>query len=66
MAPDGVDGLAITGLECRDIGIIAAGARLTLYELSTQRASLEDAFLELTREHADFRPPADHRDGTPE
>lgn len=55
VTPDGTDGLSITGLECRDVGILAAGAGLTLYELSTQRASLEDAFMELTQEHADFR-----------
>ena len=45
----------ISGLESRDVGILAAAAGLTLYELSTQRASLEDAFLALTHEHADFR-----------
>ena len=52
---DGPDGLSVTGLESRDVGILAAGAGLTLYELSTQRASLEDAFMDLTREQADFR-----------
>jgi len=55
VTPDGAEGLSITGLECRDVGIIAANAGLTLYELSAQRASLEDAFLELTHEQADFR-----------
>jgi len=45
----------VKGLESRDIGILAAGAGLTLYELSTQRASLEDAFMELTHEHAAYR-----------
>lgn len=64
VAPDGEDGVAITGLECRDVGIIAAAAGLTLYELSTQRASLEDAFLELTREHADFRATSKGQDVT--
>ena len=34
---------------------MAAGAGLTVYELSTQHASLEDAFMELTREHAEYR-----------
>jgi ABC-2 type transport system ATP-binding protein len=52
---DGADGLSITGLECRDVGILAAGAGLTLYELSMRTASLEDAFLELTQEHSDYR-----------
>jgi ABC-2 type transport system ATP-binding protein len=38
VSADGQDAIAITGLECRDVGIIAATAGLTLYELSTQRA----------------------------
>ena len=59
VTPDGPEGLSITGMESRDVGIAAAGAGLTLYELSTQRASLEDAFMELTHEHADFHAPAD-------
>ncbi len=52
---DGPEGLSVTGLESRDVGIIAAQAGLTLYELTTQRASLEDAFMELTHEHGEFR-----------
>ncbi|MEY9964152.1 ABC-2 type transport system ATP-binding protein [Streptacidiphilus sp. MAP12-16] len=56
---DGTEGLSIKGMECRDVGILAAGAGLTLYELSAQRASLEDAYMELTHEHADFRATAD-------
>ena len=47
--------MSVQGLESRDVGILAAGAGLTLYELSTQRASLEDAFMELTHEHAEYR-----------
>ncbi len=54
---EGTEGLTVKGLECRDVGIVAAGAGITLFELSTQRASLEDAFLDLTRDHADFRAP---------
>jgi ABC-2 type transport system ATP-binding protein len=54
VTPDGSEGLSIAGMESRDVGIVAAGAGLTLYELSTERASLEDAFMELTHEHADF------------
>ncbi len=52
---DGPDGLSVTGLESREVGILASGAGLTLYELSTQRASLEDAFLDLTSDQAEFR-----------
>ena len=52
---DGPEELSVQGLESRDIGILASGAGLTLYELSTQRASLEDAFMELTHEHAEYQ-----------
>jgi ABC-2 type transport system ATP-binding protein len=54
VTPDGAQGLNVTGMESRDVGILVAGTSLTLYELSTQRASLEDAFMELTHEAADF------------
>jgi ABC-2 type transport system ATP-binding protein len=52
--PDGAERLAVTGLECRDVGILAAGAGLILYELSPQQASLEAAFMEMTRDSAEF------------
>ena len=52
---DDPESLSITGMESRDVGIIAAGAGLTLYELATQRASLEDAFMDLTQDHGEFR-----------
>ncbi len=52
---EGGDELRVTGLESRDIGIITAAAEMTLYELSTQRASLEEAFMEMTQDHEQFR-----------
>jgi ABC-2 type transport system ATP-binding protein len=52
--------LSVQGLESRDVGILAAGAGLTLYELSTQRASLEDAFIELTHDHAAYQGTTEH------
>ena len=55
VTPDGPEALSVKGMEARDVGILAASAGLTLYELSTQRASLEEAFMELTHEHGDFR-----------
>jgi len=51
---DGEETLIVTGLECRDVGIIAAGAGITLYELSRQEASLEEAFMEMTRGSAEY------------
>jgi ABC-2 type transport system ATP-binding protein len=53
-APSGDDTLIVTGLECREVGIIAAGAGITLYELSRQEASLEEAFMEMTRGSEEF------------
>jgi ABC-2 type transport system ATP-binding protein len=61
----GPEELTVQGLESRDVGILASGAGLTLYELSTQRASLEDAFMELTHEHAEYRATADSLDASP-
>jgi ABC-2 type transport system ATP-binding protein len=52
---DGDDTLIVTGLECRDVGIIAAGGGITLFELSRQEASLEEAFMEMTRGSAEYR-----------
>jgi len=52
--PEAEDVLIVTGLDCRDVGIIASGAGLTLYELSPQEASLEEAFMEMTRDSADY------------
>jgi ABC-2 type transport system ATP-binding protein len=52
--PTGNDTLIVTGLECRDVGIIAADAGITIYELSRQEASLEEAFMEMTRGSEEF------------
>jgi len=51
---DGEDTLTITGLDCREVGELAAGAGITLHELSPQQASLEEAFMEMTRDSAEF------------
>ena len=56
---DGDDTLIVTGLECREVGIIAANGGVTLYELSRQEASLEEAFMELTRDSVEFHGHAD-------
>jgi ABC-2 type transport system ATP-binding protein len=39
----------VTGLDAPGVGDLAAGRGLRLHELSPRRASLEEAFLELTR-----------------
>jgi ABC-2 type transport system ATP-binding protein len=47
--------LTVTGLESDPIGVIAAEHGITLLELSPQQASLEDAFMELTRDAVEYR-----------
>jgi ABC-2 type transport system ATP-binding protein len=48
------DTLIVTGMEARDVGIIAGAAGITLYELSPRSASLEEAFMELTRDASEY------------
>jgi ABC-2 type transport system ATP-binding protein len=52
-----VDGeaLVVEGLSSDEIGTVAARARITVLELSPQSASLEDAYLALTRDSIDHR-----------
>jgi ABC-2 type transport system ATP-binding protein len=64
VAEDG-DSLTITGLECRDVGELAAGAGITLHELSPQQASLEEAFMEMTRDSAEFLAESQQSGGGP-
>ena len=49
---DGV--LAVTGMEARDVGIVAGTAAITLYELADRSPSLEQAFMELTRDAVEY------------
>ena len=49
------DGIEVEGLSSDQIGIAAASAHITLYELATQSASLEEAYMALTAESVDFR-----------
>ncbi|MHB1613566.1 MAG: ATP-binding cassette domain-containing protein [Actinomycetes bacterium] len=48
-------GLAVTNLVADEIGDIVAANGWVLHELSTQTASLEEAFMELTQDSIDFR-----------
>ena len=47
--------LTAEGLSSDDIGTLAAQAQITVLELSPQSASLEDAYLALTRDSVDYR-----------
>ena len=49
--------LDVTGLSSDEIGIRAGRAGITLFELSPVQASLEEAFMEMTRDAVEYRSP---------
>ena len=52
----GTDGaLIVTNLEAPEIGDLAAANNIALHELSPVRASLEAAFIELTRDSVEYQ-----------
>jgi ABC-2 type transport system ATP-binding protein len=54
----GEDGaLTVSGLSTDQVGRIAGAAGITLLELTAQEASLEDAFMTVTRDAVEFRAP---------
>ncbi|KNY05473.1 hypothetical protein AKH00_12775 [Microbacterium sp. GCS4] len=50
----GEDTLFISGFTAREVGHIAAGQGATLYALSAERASLEEAFMQITRNAVEY------------
>jgi ABC-2 type transport system ATP-binding protein len=63
LAGDGVvvsgpsaDVLEVSGIDSTQIGLLAAGAGIALVELTPQVASLEEAFMEITRDSLEFAP----------
>ncbi|MDV3129436.1 ATP-binding cassette domain-containing protein [Mycobacterium sp. 21AC1] len=52
--PDGA-GLVVSGVAIEVIGDLAARNAITLHELSTRQASLEEAYLKLTDDAVDYR-----------
>ncbi|MFJ8015814.1 ABC transporter ATP-binding protein [Streptomyces sp. NPDC096339] len=53
--PDGRECLTVSGLTAARIGELAFEHRIPLHELAPGSASLEDAFMELTADRADYR-----------
>ena len=51
----GDSALEVEGMTSDQVGIIAAAERVTLFELSTQSASLEEAYMALTGDQLDYR-----------
>ncbi|MEV6754014.1 ABC transporter ATP-binding protein [Streptomyces sp. NPDC051214] len=52
--------LEVDGTPAEDLGELAARHQLVLHELSPQRASLEEAFMQLTAESVEYHAHADH------
>jgi ABC-2 type transport system ATP-binding protein len=53
--PGANESIEVAGLDSRAIGDLAAAKGLTLHELATQHASLEDAFMDLTHDSVQYR-----------
>jgi ABC-2 type transport system ATP-binding protein len=51
---DGDGLLTVTNLEAARIGELSAAGGFVLHELTPRRGSLEDAFMELTRESVEY------------
>ena len=54
-AEDGA--INVAGLSTDQVGTIAGAAGITLLELTAQQASLEEAFMDLTRDAVEYRAP---------
>ena len=54
----GTEELRVVGMEAPRVGELAAAERVVLHELTPQRGSLEEAFMELTRETVEYGRPA--------
>ncbi|MFF7969685.1 ATP-binding cassette domain-containing protein [Streptomyces sp. NPDC007903] len=50
----GPEALEVTGLSAREIGLRAAEHGIALFELGTRQVSLEEAFMELTRDAVEY------------
>ena len=59
------DILEVEGLSRQQIGTVAAGAGVTLFELATRTASLEEAYMALTEASLDYRSTPDLAGTTP-
>jgi ABC-2 type transport system ATP-binding protein len=70
VTPGETGALTVTGVPAPRIGELAAWARLVIHELTPQRASLEEAFMEMTADSQEFGgrepvPAGSHQGSTP-
>ena len=50
----GGETLFVNGYTAREVGVIAARHGVTIHELTTERASLEEAFMHITRNAVEY------------
>jgi ABC-2 type transport system ATP-binding protein len=55
IAPTADGALTVTGLPAAQVGAVAGAAGITVLELATEQASLEDVFVGLTQDAVDYR-----------
>ncbi len=55
VTPHADGALAVTGLDAAAIGDLAAAHHIAVHELTPRHASLEEAFMELTRDSVDYQ-----------
>jgi ABC-2 type transport system ATP-binding protein len=58
VSSDGDGALSVSGLSTDQVGRAAGAAGITLLELTAQQASLEEAFVDMTRDAVEFRAPS--------
>jgi ABC-2 type transport system ATP-binding protein len=57
VAVTGTDTLVVTGMDAQDIAAVLVRAGVAFTEIGQHRASLEEVYLDVTREHATFTAP---------
>ena len=55
VTPAGDGALLVSGLSAGQVGAAAAAAGITVLGLATEQASLEDAFVDLTKDAVEYR-----------
>jgi len=55
VVPEGPDAIAVTGMDAPAIADLAAGNGIAVHELVSRHASLEEAYLDITRDSVDYR-----------
>ena len=64
VAPEGDGGLAVSGMDAPAIAGLAAGHDIPVHELTPRHASLEQAYLDITKDSVEYRARSQAGEGT--